>query len=298
MANLHTDSLGRATFGYIAPRADITPTDRERRWFQHLLRHGPQPSTYLYAATRDTHRCQDTALRQLQKLRAGGYLWLPPQQRHIAKADFNPYAYDLTEKARDHLENHDLLEPTVRPTGHWWHGYTTACVAGAIDLAAKWQGLRYIPAHRILDIKGSTLAIPVGRQRVIPDQLFALDYGGGFRSFMLEVDRGTEPKLSSAARKSWSSALDLYDQILRERLYQTHYGLKANLLVLWVFTNARKAEKFLALLAIKGGTVATSTLVQALPHSTGVHDIDATTACLFGGAWQRANGASVFINTI
>lgn len=74
-----TDSLGRATFGYIAPQDGIRPTARETRWLKHIERHGPQCSQYLYELTRDTHRCKDTALRQMQKLRAGGYLALPQQ---------------------------------------------------------------------------------------------------------------------------------------------------------------------------------------------------------------------------
>ena len=67
-----TDTLGRATSHYIAPRAGVKPTAREIRWLKHVERHGPQSSQFLFELTRDTHRCKDTALRDLQKLRAGG----------------------------------------------------------------------------------------------------------------------------------------------------------------------------------------------------------------------------------
>ena len=99
----HLDSLGRSTFHHIAPQDGVRPTAREIRWFKHIERHGPQSSQYLYELTRDTHRCKDTALRQMQKLRAGGYLTLPRQQRATERAEFNPYIYDLTKKAKDHL---------------------------------------------------------------------------------------------------------------------------------------------------------------------------------------------------
>ena len=192
-----TDGLGRSTFHHIAPQEGVTPTTREVRWFKHIERHGPQSSQYLYELTSDTHRCKDTALREMRKLRAGGFPMLPRQQRATEHADFNPYIYDMTKKAKDHLFDLGVAEPTVRPTGHWWHGYLTSCVTSSIDLAASRNGVRYIPAHEILAINGAPLAIPIGGQKLIPDQLFALDYCGRFRAFALEVDRGTEPMASN-----------------------------------------------------------------------------------------------------
>ncbi|MEH6727777.1 MAG: replication-relaxation family protein, partial [Hyphomicrobiales bacterium] len=152
---MQTDKIGRATFHHIAPQARLYPTNREVRWLKHIERHGPQSSTYLYELTRDTHRCKDTALRQMQKLRAGGYLRLPNQQRATAHASFNPYIYDLTPKATAHLFDLGVSELTVRPTGHWWHGYMTSCVTSSIDITAARDGVQYIPAHEILRIKNA-----------------------------------------------------------------------------------------------------------------------------------------------
>ena len=172
MQQTQTDTLGRATFHHIAPQPDVRPTQREIRWLKHIERHGPQSSQFLYELTKDTHRCKDTALRQMQKLRAGGYLTLPRQQRATERAEFNPYIYDLTRKARDYLLDLGIAEPTVRPTGHWWHGYAVSQVTSSIDIAAMRKGIRYIPAHDILAINGVDLAVPIGRAKLIPDQLF------------------------------------------------------------------------------------------------------------------------------
>ena len=131
-----TDSLGRATFHSIEPQTHIRPTAREIRWLKHIERHGPQASTYLHALTEDTHRCKDTALRNLQKLRAGGYLFLPKPKRQTEHADFNPYIYDLSPKGKAYLEDIGMAEPTVRPTGHWWHGYMTSCITSSIEIQA------------------------------------------------------------------------------------------------------------------------------------------------------------------
>ena len=295
MSTKTTDRLGRATFNHIAPEANVRPTERELRWFKHIERHGPQSSQYLYELTRNTHSCRDTALRQMQKLRAGGYLTLPRQQRATERAEFNPYIYDLTKKAKDHLCDLGLDEPTVRPTGHWWHGYTVSCVTSAIDIAAARQGTRYIPAHDILARTGGDLAIPVARSKLIPDQLFALDYGSRYRVFALEVDRGTEPKTSSARRKSWARSIEQYDKVIAQQTYKTHYGLKANLIVLWVFTTPSKQKRFLEMVTNETNTIARSVLTRSLPTGDLREVIGALPDSLFGGTWKRAEGASVSI---
>lgn len=290
-----TDSLGRSTFHHIAPQACVIPTAREIRWLKHIERHGPQSSAYLFELTRDTHRCKDTALRQMQKLRAGGFLILPRQQRATEYAEFNRYIYDLTAKAKDHLVDLGIAEPTVRPTGHWWHGYMTSCITSSINIAAVRDGVCYIPAHEILAIKGASLAIPVGRSRLIPDQLFALDYGGRFRAFALEVDRGTEPKTSSAARKSYASSIEMYRQVVERKLYQAHYGLKANLLVLWVFTSRRNEEQFREMVADVGGVLSGSILTRSLPEIGQGKNCAVPRFDLFVGPWNRTEGRTVCI---
>ena len=286
MQTSHTDRLGRATFHHIAPRDNVRPTPREIRWLKHIERHGPQSSTYLYELTRDTHSCRDTALRQLQKLRAGGFLMLPRQQRATEHASFSPYIYDLTRQAKDHLIDLGIAEPTVRPTGHWWHGYMTSCVTSSIDITAARQGVRYIPAHEILAIKNAPLAIPIGNQKLIPDQLFALDYGGSYRVFALEVDRGTEPKTSPANRKSYARSIELYRQLIEQKLYKSHYGLKANLLVLWVFASRSNEMRFLDMMGGHSERIRQSILTRAICWKEVVNYV---TNPLFESPWHRAD---------
>jgi len=284
-----TDTLGRATFHHIAPIASAKPTAREIRWFKHIERHGPQSSQYLYELTRDTHRCKDTGLRALQKLRAAGFLVLPRQQRATERAEFNPYVYDLTATAKDHLVDLGVAEQTVRPTGHWWHSYAVSCVTSSIDIAAARDGVRYIPAHEILAIKGAALAMPVSTGRVIPDQLFALDYGGRYRAFVLEVDRGTEPKTSAAARKSYARSLEQYAEIIERQLYNAHYGLKANMLVLWVFARRSDQARFLELLSAQSERVR-GVVLTAVMEAPGFAPTET-----YRGRWARARMGDVGI---
>ncbi len=256
------NAIRRGIFQHIAPQDAVCPTNRELRWFKHLERHGPQSSVRLFDVTRDTHRCKDTALRQLQRLRAGGFLFLPPQQRATERAEFNPYIYDLTPQATRWLSDLDLAEPTVRPTGHWWHGYMVSGITSEIDLAATRTGVQYIPAHEILARRSATLGIPISGKTLIPDQLFALKYATGFRLYMLEADRGTEPFSSSAARKSLEASVLQYADILRHGIYKTHYGVRANLMALFVFAAQYRAARFLQLVADIAPYAAANLLVQ------------------------------------
>src|SRR5690606_31092033 len=103
------------------------------------------------------------------------FLCLPPQQRQVERAEFNPYIYDLTDRGKYCLKDHGFVVPPRPVSGHWQHQYLTACVTAAIDIAAARDGVRYISQYDILARKGATLGIPLAGRLLIPDQLFALD---------------------------------------------------------------------------------------------------------------------------
>jgi Replication-relaxation len=290
-----TDSLGRATFHHVEPQIGIRPTEREVRWLKHIERHGSQSSTYLHALTCDTHRSKDTSLRQLKKLRATGYLDLPAQQRATAHADFNPYIYDLTRKGRNHLTDIGLDEPTIRPHGHWVHGFMTACASASIDMAATRDGVEYVPGHKILAINDASLAIPIGNRKLIPDQLFALNYGGSFRAFALEADRGTEPKTSQSARKSYASSIELYRSLIDRQLYKAHYGLKANLLVLMVFSSRTNELRFLDLVQNHTGAASGYFMTQVVDCFQDSWKSPPLWSQLYDQPWNRAQGKPALI---
>ena len=284
-----TDTIKRATFQNIAPQDAVRPTNRDVRWLKHIERHGPQSSVYLHELTSNTHRCRDTALRQMQHLRAGGFVSLPPQQRQTERGEFNPYIYDLTLKAKRWLTDHGLAEPTVRPSGHWWHSYMVSCVTSSIDIAAARDGVRYIPAHEILARKGATLGIPVGGRLLIPDQLFALDYGGTFRAFVVEVDRGTEPLTSAAARKSLTSMIEQYRTAFETGQLVAHYDLKAPILCLFAYATGERRDTFLRLAAERTGHNRQHFLTTVIPPH------QAPLASLAHDPWQRPGAAPVSI---
>ena len=287
------DAIGRGTFHHIASQDAVRPTNREIRWLKVIERHGPQSSVYLHEQTRDTHRCKDTALRQMQHLRAGGYLSLPLQQRVTERAEFNPYIYDLTPRAQSWLAERDLCEPTIRPTGHWWHGYHVGCVTSSIEMTAAHDLVRFIPAHEILARNMASLAIPLGEKRLIPDQLFALDYGGSYRAFVLEVDRGTEPMASGAFRKSLLASIDAYVQAQSADKLRLTYGLRTPVLVLWVFTAKARAEFLLGHLLTMPANLRAAHLVMESAERLPERSVPEG---YFRSPWQRAGMAPVTLS--
>lgn len=280
-----TDAIGRATFHHIAAQSSVRPTNRALRWLNHIARHGPQSSIYLHDLTRDTHRCKDTALRELQRLRAGGLLFLPPQQRQVERAEFNPYIYDLTDKGKACLRDHGHVVPPRPVSGHWQHQFLTACVTSAIDIAAARDGVRYIPQHDILARKGATLGMPVNGGTLIPDQLFALDYGGSYRAFMLEVDRGTEPLDGRGGRKSVASMLQGYQVAFRQDAIRAHYGLRCPV-VLLVFCSTICRARAIREWAARIGDPVASLLVSGVAPD----DLHHRVPSLNSEGWVRANG--------
>jgi hypothetical protein len=255
----------------IASRTDPLPrlTPRDLRWLTFLNRHGALPSGYLYANTQDTHRCKDTALRRLLWLSQQGILFRPPQQQTALNAPFNPYIYDLTNLGYEVLYEAGVKPNQARPTGHFPHLFLTACVTSSIEMNAAKAGSEYIEASTILQLKNSQLAIPLGSAKLIPDQLFALKSEDGYRVFALELDRGTEPIVSTQIRKSYQRSTEQYRQVIERKIHQSHYGLSGHLLVLWVFTSRRREEAFRELLGKQGGALQRQCLTQSIAATPG-----------------------------
>ena len=119
------------------------------------------------------------------------------------------------------------------------------------------------------------LGIPLSTGTVIPDQLFAIKYPDGYRAFVLEVDRGTEPVRSSAARKSLQRSVFQYREVLEQKLHRRHYGLRCNLIVMWVFLSKARERQFAEL--FENGDKAMVSSVYGQPFPT-VRSLISTTA--------------------
>jgi hypothetical protein len=142
-----------------------------------------------------------------------------------------------------------------------------SAVTGSLNIVARRNGNEYIPGHTILARNNAKLPIPIGAKHLIPDQLFAIKYETGYRAFLLEVDRGTEPVQSSKARKSLERSIQMYCEMFAAGAHREHYGLRATTLVLWVFTSPVRMVRFNEMVREHADEYANRFLAKVLPDS-------------------------------
>lgn len=250
----------------------VTLKPRDRRWLQALRDHGPMPSTFLHAFTRADHACKKSSRMRLTDLfnenntpDGGPYLARPMQQRCVANGLNKPLVYDLGNAAWAALEQRK--SSIHRASGPFHHQLMVATVTAAVELACfKTDHVRYIPGWRLLERAKAHIGIDVRiplpnkewpeRHRLVPDQLFALEYRhhgkSTYLAFLVECDRGTEPiESTSNARKSYLRSYLQYREFVGAGLYRVAYGLKAPCVVLNVMSSNRRRNAFMNLVSRK-----------------------------------------------
>ncbi|MEP5368499.1 replication-relaxation family protein, partial [Parvibaculum sp.] len=222
----------------------LVPNQGDIAMIEAIHHHGPLSSIYLPEFRKPHGVSRQVAVRRLNFLfnetRAvdgGAYLSRPLHQTRTEYAHSKHLVYDLTpasEKLLKRLGKWSASAPSSR--NPWTHAFMVSSITASIDLACRRAGLSFIPGHELLDRAETTLRQTVGfkwkgRELTVdltPDALFAIDYGGKYRVFMVEADRGTEPILTStASRKSIYRNLLQYRAFVGEGVYQKAYKLQA-----------------------------------------------------------------------
>ena len=239
----------------------VSARPRDVEWFRALHRHGPLTSTYLHRFTE--HLCGNekatrTRLADLfhedRTLHKGAYLSRPHQQFETIDARYQELIYDLTPASAAVLKERGGWHDGIHHGGPWKHRHMVASITASIELMCRERGLRYIPGHHILERAGATLQATVPytwkgtekQAKLTPDALFAIDYGGMFRAFVVEADRSTEPNISrSHTRKSWLRTIRQYRHFIGGQLYKEHYGLACPLILLVVTTSPGHMQNIL-----------------------------------------------------
>ncbi|MEH6792068.1 replication-relaxation family protein [Parasphingorhabdus sp.] len=242
----------------------VSPTARDLLWFAKLAEHGPLPSSFLLAFSKDSHKSEKRAKERLTDLfnedntpHGGPYLVRPPQQFRTIDSRYNQLVYDLAPAAHKALADQDGIEATKPArSGPWLHSFMVSCIAASIELAClERDDLSYIPQSRILARAGAELRYPARtadpatgfefKKDLIPDAVFGLEYRTGdgrrFRFFVVEADRATEPATSNNFnRKSFDRHLRQYREYLECGLYKEHMNLTAPMLVLNVTSDPKR----------------------------------------------------------
>lgn len=230
---------------------------------------------------------------------AGPFLTRPFSQNDTFNARANYLVYDCAPAAQKILQSLELWsENRPRNRNPWKHSCMASAITSAIEVGCIERGYKYISQHELLDLKGAELKALVGYSwdgklrdpsPLIPDGLFAIDYGGKFRVFALEADRSSEPfRADDDNRKSLKKNVLQYETFIRTKQYLEHFKLEqAGLIVLTVTMNADRMQSFLDLVEEETGP---NTFMWAMSASEFAPPFrpSAVVRDLFEKPWQRA----------
>ncbi|MEO1700929.1 MAG: replication-relaxation family protein [Pseudomonadota bacterium] len=233
------DRLGRRLFTTHTknPIKNYQPDARQLRWMKFLNVHGMASSYYLHEQTSNTHACRQTSLRRLRDLFDGQMIYRPRQQRETEGADAHHHVYALTERGFRYLKHEGLWVDAIKPSGPWVHQFMITCITSSIDILARREGHRFIPGHEITNDLAVEVPFTWGKGKhsclLIPDSLFAIQYGTGFIAYLVEADRNTEPNdPKTPHRKSARRMIKQYAGFIGGKAYKQAYGLNCPLVVL------------------------------------------------------------------
>ncbi|MGB0747120.1 MAG: replication-relaxation family protein [Magnetospiraceae bacterium] len=318
----HLDSLSRRKRTRLQSTGKrVTPQERDILWFSIVHRHGPLPSSFLHAFSKNLRRSEKRAKDRLTDLfneartpHGGPYLSRPLQQFRTIDSRYNDLVYDLTPASEAALKERDLWhEANANSAGPWLHRFMVACITASIELATLARNnIRFIPQADILSRAGAELRYPTtitnpktGRTEtrdLIPDALFGLEYRKGgqsyYRFFVVEADRGTEPTTSTNFnRKSHLRGLLQYRDYIGNGRYRKHLGLKSSLLALNVLTEATKMKKMMALTERISGSAGNSYMLYRTVDAFGLaFKPPKPMPELLEGPWKRAGKADFGID--
>lgn len=270
--NNSSDSLGRRPRNRPSSSGKkITPQPRDLLWFRKLQQHGPLSASFLHGFSVSVCRNRKRALDRMTDLfnedltpDCGTYLSRPYQQFDTYDARYKELVYDLRPPAIQALARTGASTGACTDSsGPWRHSFMVSCITASIELGTlNRRDVNFIPGHVILERSDTSLRFPTTIQEgaskpgrevdLIPDALFGLEYVNGaqrsYRFFLVEADRGTEPTRSSRFnRKSHLRNFMQYREYIGQKLYKSHLGLKAGLMVLNVTKDQATLQRMLAL---------------------------------------------------
>jgi hypothetical protein len=232
---------------------DIVPRDIEI--LRLLYEHGPLPTAYLHALTKD----QGADLTRLKK-RIGMLFherdniyrnWLlerPPQLN--PRSNLSHFVVsEVGATGLRALDEEGLLALHAKASagGNYAHMFMSACITAAIEAQAKSLGFRYVSRREILadagldqlsfkapiSYKGERYEAPLK-----PDAIFALENAKGRLYFLLEADRNNEPvRRKDFSQTSYLRKVLQYRSLIATSDYKRQLKIDQQLVVLTVTTN-------------------------------------------------------------
>ena len=318
-----TDSIGRRSrLRATSTGKRVSPTARDILWFSKLAEHGPLPTSFLLAFSRDSHASVKCARERLTDLfhetdtaDGGSYLIRPSQQFRTIDSRYNQLVYDLAPAGWRALERSGMngVRP-IAPSGPWLHRFMTSCITASVEIATLGrEDIAFITQSEILARTKADLRYPVTitdpstgwlvPKDLIPDAVFGLRYytgcGDRFRFFTVEADRATEPTTSSNwNRKSFERSLLQYEAYIAGGAYRDHLNLTAPLLVLNILSDAKRMERMVEFVTSRYPAGNAFMLFQTWEDFGPVFRPPEPNMDLLAGAWSRGGMTPFCLNML
>lgn len=305
---MNTDALNRRSrFAGRQPTGKrIVLGERDFQVFAALERHGPLPSTYLYAFTKHEARNFKGFQQRLTDLynedntiHRGFYLDRPEQQYASINARYQPMSYELTAEAARALRDRGIVEQMwEKPNGPYLHRFMTSCITASMELALRQAGYRYLSQADIFshpkcpdDVfeRDHPLALPHHDGEIVPDQLFGIDYGGKYRFFALEADRKTETVIATKKiAKSFARKVEALAEILESQAYREVWGIPTMTVLIVTTSEAHMKTMIAAVDDLVDPRTAARFLFKTKPQFGKYWTVPPVMADLLNEPWHRA----------
>jgi hypothetical protein len=214
----------------------------------NLFVHGPLSNAMLHALAAPHVAEKNTRNRtMLMKRKPNLLIEQPKQQRLAYNANYNSLTYRITntgvqvlcDRSRITVEEAELFFKLRQNFRTYHHDALTAYITASIALGCREQTFLYLGWNYILTharcpeaVRRSdnplALRYQFGERTtvLIPDAIFAVKTQEGVNCFMLETDRHNEPiDAHELNRSSYAAKLNSYLIVLKEQLYEKHFGL-------------------------------------------------------------------------
>lgn len=231
-----------------------------------ILAHGPLPTHYLDAFTEKSnyvaHQQRLTLLRRGSKENGP---FIMRCQIDCADPLLTKYVYMLHLNAERELENRGISNQTSR-RGWAVHQLMGSCITASLELMGKPRRINFIPRHTIQADNKKSMSLRLSksspRKRLVPDELFGLEYPDHARRyFVCEWDRGSEP----FSRKK-SKGVDLEDKLTDYIDVMRNGGFKADTITLIVTSSIARANSIKKKLIELDPVLAKRFVINVLDH--------------------------------
>ena len=294
----------------------VTPGDREVVWFRKLWQHGPLPTGYLHAYTRDLTPSLGVVKNRLGDLyhenstpHGGAYIERPSQQNSVI-TKYQDAVYEADSAAEQFLKERGLIPHASFPSKktNYHHRFMVACVTASIELACRDAGITFTSSAELLKRAPSgELKVPLTISHkghytntpLVPDAYFGLRYADQrVRAFLVEADRENEPIVrANLDQTSYLRKILQYRQLMENGRYKEHFGIKTGMVILNITTSFAHMEHIIAkVMELTEGRGCNYLLFKVCPNFADKLIVPSVLSELLTTPWRRAGHADMDIS--